>query len=131
MERLRLEDLLLVAEAVLGMRAEAIAGATRLSAAQSALDAPFANDGVADRYPGLAAKAGILCSRIVRNHALPDGNKRVALIAMLELVARNGGVWTSPPGGQDETAATIVRLAARELSEGEFVAWVRARVTTR
>lgn len=128
MERLQIEDLLVVAEAVLGIRAEAIAGATRLSAAQSALAAPFSSDGTADRYPGLAAKAAILCSRIVRNHPLPDGNKRVALIAMLELIARNGGTWSEPPGGQDEIAATIERLAARDLSEARFVAWVRTRV---
>lgn len=131
MERLRLEDLLLVGEAVLGMRAEALAGATRLAVAQSALDAPFAAQGALDRYPGLGEKAGILCSRLVQNHPLPDGNKRVALIAMLELVARNGGAWRPPPGGQEEIAATIRRLAARELSEAQFVAWVRACVTTR
>lgn len=130
MERLRLEDLLLIAEAVLGMRAEALVGAMRLSAAQSALDAPFAPaEGTADRYPGLAAKAAVLCSRIVRNHPLPDGNKRVALIAMLELIERNGGEWSEPPGGQEEVAATLERLASRELSEGEFAAWVLACVS--
>jgi death on curing protein len=122
MEQLELEDLLLIGEAVLGTTAEALVGAMRLPLAQSALDA-------ADRYPGLAAKAAILCSRLVRNHPLPDGNKRVALLAMLELIARNGGQWKAPPGGQDEIAATIERLAARGLSEAEFVAWVRACVT--
>ena len=128
MERLCLEDFLLVAEAVLGVRAEAIAGATRLSSAQSALDAPFATDGAGDRYPQLAAKAAVLCSRIVRNHPLPDGNKRVALIAMLELIARNGGRWSPPPGGQEEIAETIERLAARKLSEAHFAAWVQRHV---
>ncbi|HYV17348.1 MAG TPA: Fic family protein [Conexibacter sp.] len=129
MEQLELEDLLLIGEAVLGMAAEALVGATRLSLARSALDAPFAADGRGrDRYPGLAAKAAVLCSRLVRNHPLPDGNKRVALLAMLELIARNGGRWTPPPGGQDEIATTLERLAARELSETAFGAWVRERV---
>ncbi|MGB2712345.1 MAG: Fic family protein [Conexibacter sp.] len=131
MEQLQLEDLLLIGEAVLGTTAEAIARATRLGLAQSALDAPFAADGAADRYPGLAAKAAVLCSRLVRNHPLPDGNKRVALIAMLELIARNGGCWAPPPGGQEEIACTLERLAARELSEQAFTAWVRARIATR
>jgi death-on-curing protein len=72
-----------------------------------------------------------LCSRIVRNHPLPDGNKRVALIAMLELVARNGGTWSPPPGGQEEIAKAIECLAARELSEAQFVAWARRRVRNR
>ncbi len=66
----------------------------------------------------------------MRNHPLPDGNKRVALIAMLELIARNGGSWTPPPGGQEEIADTIRRLAARDLTEADFATWVRARVTT-
>jgi death on curing protein len=130
MERLSIEDLLLIAEAVLEVPAERLARATRLGAAASALAAPFAavGDHGPERYPALADKAAILCSRLVRNHPLPDGNKRVALLAMLELVARNHGVWVAPPGGQDEIAATIERLAARELPEAGFVRWVRACV---
>jgi len=128
MEKLSIEDLLLIAEAVLGISAERLARAAQLGAAASALAAPFVAGGDGDRHPGLATKAAILCSRLVRNHPLPDGNKRVALIAMLELVARNDGIWTPPLGGQDEIAATIERLAARELSEAAFTAWVRARV---
>jgi death-on-curing protein len=122
-ESLSIEDLLLIAEAVLGASAEGLAGATRLGAAESALAA-------AHSAGELPVRAAILCSRIVRNHPLPDGNKRVALIAMLELIERNGARWTAPPGGQDEIAQTIERLAARRLSEADFVAWVQARVAT-
>ncbi|HMJ03834.1 MAG TPA: Fic family protein [Conexibacter sp.] len=131
MERLTIEDLLLIGEAVLEIPAERLARATRLGAAASALAAPFAavGDHGPDRYPGLADKAAVLCSRLVRNHPLPDGNKRVALLAMLELVARNRGVWTPSKGGQDELAGTIERLASRELTEAHFVAWVRARIS--
>jgi len=133
MERLSIEDLLLIAEAVLDVPAERLARATRLGAASSALAAPFAavGDRGPERYPALADKAAILCSRLVRNHPLPDGNKRVALLAMLELVARNHGVWLPPPGGQDELAATIARLATRELTEARFMTWMRGRVDTR
>jgi death-on-curing protein len=128
MERLSIEDLLLIAEAVLEIPAEAVAGAIRIGAAESALDAPFSADNGRDRYPGLAGKAAVLCSRLVRNHPLPDGNKRVALIAMLDFIERNGGDWAPPAGGQDELAETIERLAARELSEAEFTAWLRSRL---
>jgi death-on-curing protein len=123
-ESLSIEDLLLIAEAVLGASAEGLLGATRLGAAESALAA-------AARAPGgLPAQAAVLCSRLVRNHPLPDGNKRVALIAMLELLERNGARWTPPSGAQEEIAETIERLAARTLSEADFVAWVQARVAT-
>lgn len=131
MEKLTIEDLLLIAEAVLGVSAERLARAAQLGAAASALAAPFAADGERDRHPQLADKAAILCSRLVRNHPLPDGNKRVALLAMLELVARNQGVWVPPHGGQDRIAATIEQLATRELSEAAFAAWVRGCVRTR
>jgi death-on-curing protein len=128
MQPIRLEDFLLIAERVLHAPAEAIMGAMRIGAAGSALGAPFSDDGQADRYPDLAAKAAVLCSRIVRNHPLPDGNKRVALIAMLEFLERNGARWTPPPGGQDEVARTMLALAARELSEAELARWVRSRI---
>lgn len=131
MEKLSIEDLLLIAEAVLGVSAERLARAARLGAAASALAAPFVAHDAGDRHRGLGDKAAILCSRLVRNHPLPDGNKRVALLAMLELVARNDGIWIPPLGGQKEIATTIERLAARELSEAAFTTWVRAHVRSR
>lgn len=72
-----------------------------------------ARTGSVELYPELATKADVLCSRIIRNHPLPDGNKRVGCVALLELIARNdathlvpavprGGVqpaWRSGAGG--------------------------------
>jgi death-on-curing protein len=127
-EPLELEDLLLIAEAVLGAPAEGLLRAMRVGAAASALAAPFASHAGRDRHPLLADKAAILCSRLVRNHPLPDGNKRVALLAMLELVARNHGVWLPSSAEQEELAVAIEQLAAGRLSEAAFVAWTRVRV---
>lgn len=121
MERLTVEDLLLIAEAVLGVRGERLARATRLDVARAALAA-------ADRRDGLAEQAATLCQRLVRDRPLPCGNAPVALLAMLELVSRNHGVWISSEGGEHETAVTLERLAAGRLSEADFTAWVRARV---
>jgi len=72
----------------------------------------------------------VLCLRLVHGRPLPHGNEAVALLAMLELVERNHGVWMPPPGGQDEIAATIERLAAGTLTDEAFVRWVRRRVRT-
>jgi death on curing protein len=128
MRRLELEDFLLIAEAVLGVPAEALRHATKIGLAEAALAAPFASyDGVA-RYRTLGERAAVLCARIVANHPLPDGNKRVALIAMRELIERNGGRWTPPPGGPHETAETIEQLAAGALAYERFAAWVGARL---
>lgn len=124
MERLTVEDLLLIAELVLGVPGEQLARATRLDVARAALAA-------ADRRDALPDCAATLCHRLVRDRPLPFGNNPVALLAMLELVSRNQGVWVSSRHGEQETAATLERLASGRLSETEFVAWVRARVRAR
>jgi death on curing protein len=95
--------------------------------AKSALAAPFAEfDGVAF-YEGLALRAAILCSRLLRNHPLPDGNKRVAYLCMIELVQRNGHEW-KPIAPAHERAVMVERLASRDLDERAFATWVAAQI---
>ena len=120
-------DFLLIAEAILDIDAERLAEMVDLNSAESALAAPFAGFGDTDLYPNPAHKAAILCSRIVRNHPLIDGNKRVAYIAMRELLVRNGHEWIRPD--DDEAAEMVERLAARDISEEQFAAWVTEHVT--
>src|SRR4051812_30823612 len=116
MDRLSTEDLLLIAEQVLAVPAERLAREARLAVAATALAAPFAVRGGRERHATLAEKAATLCIRLVRDRPLPTGNEQVALLATLELVARNHGAWIPPLGGQDEIAAMIALLAAGELS---------------
>ena len=66
----------------------------------------------------------VLCVRLARNHPLPDGNKRVAYVAMLEFLARNEIDWMSPSVG--ETVATSEGVAAGTISEQELADWLRA-----
>jgi death-on-curing protein len=70
-----------------------------------------------------AVKAAVLCSRLLRNHALPDGNKRTAYLSMIELIRRNGWEW-APVAPVRQRVAMIERLAAREIDEDEFAAWL-------
>jgi prophage maintenance system killer protein len=128
MDRLTVEDFLLIAEIVLGVPAKELARTTRLATAAAALAAPYAAVRGRARHATLAEQAAVLGVRLVRDRPLRKGNEAVALLAMLELVARNHGVWTPPTGGQDEIAFMIERLAAGELSEAAFRAWVRAHV---
>jgi death on curing protein len=83
-DRLTNGDLLLIAEAALDTDAERLMRVIDVPSAESALAAPFAGFGELDFYPDPAVKAAILCSRLVRNHPFPDGNKRVAYLAMRE-----------------------------------------------
>ena len=64
----------------------------------------------------------------MRNHPLPDGNKRTAYDVMVEFIERNGRAFTHPSEGLMATAEMIERLAAQTVSEDEFRAWVAARI---
>jgi len=121
-------DYLLLAEVVIGLDAAALARAPHVVArVESALAAPFAEFGDVEAYPGLATKAAVLCSRLLRNHPLPDGNKRVAYLCMIELIRRNGAEW-SPVAPDMERAEMVERLAARELTEEEFAVWLERQI---
>jgi death-on-curing protein len=125
-QRLELADLLLIAEAILDVPAERLARIVLVPSAESALAAPFASfDGI-DFYEDPVERAAICCSRIIRNHPFPDGNKRVGYECMREMLERSHIPWPRP-GDVEEIAGTIEALAARETSEREFVAWVRSR----
>src|SRR5437763_1404365 len=118
------EDLLLIAELLLDVPGERLARASRLEVAHAAVAA-------AGRQATLADAAAVLCTRLVCDRPLPCGNKPVALLAMLELISRNRGIWISPYGGEREAAITIERLACGELSAADFRSWVRGHVKSR
>jgi len=122
-------DYLLIAEAILDIDADRLKRTANLALVESALAAPFAGFGDHELHPDAATKAAILCSRLVRNHPLPDGNKRIAYICMREFIARNDLDWQRPP--DDEAAEMVERLASREISEREFVAWTVRHITQR
>jgi death-on-curing protein len=126
-EYLDLADYLLIAEAVVGVPAEQIARWPGIGLAESALHAPSAAFGGVELYPDVIDKAAVLGYRLARNHPLPDGNKRVAYLAMVEFLTRNGVEWTRP--SVEETVATIEAAAAGAIRERELAEWLRATST--
>ena len=122
-EYLDLADYLLIAEAVLGVPAETIARWPGIGLADSALHAPASSFAGVELYPDLIDKAAVVCVRLSRNHPLPDGNKRVSYLCLLEFLSRNGIDWTPP--SVDDTVRTMERVAAGELSEQELADWLR------
>lgn len=125
-EYLDLADYLLVAESVLGRKAEDIARLDRISLAESALAAPTMSFGGVEFYPDPIMKAAVLCARLVRNHPLPDGNKRTAYLCLREFLARNELEFRRP--SVDETVGVIEALAAGNLSEPDFADWLRKHI---
>ena len=59
---------------------------------------------------------------LLRNHPFVDGNKRIALAAMIVFLEING--WELTCSEAEETA-TVLRAAAGEISEPAWSAWMR------
>lgn len=123
---LDLADYLLIAEAVTGIPADTLSRLPRLDLAESALHAPQAEFGGVEFYPDFVIKAAVLCSRLLRNHPLPDGNKRAAWVSLQEFIERNGYGWDPP--SVDEAETVVLAVASSEMSEDELTAWLRPRV---
>ncbi len=132
---LDLADFLAITELVLNEPAEGIARVSRLELAESALHAPAASFGGVEFYPDLIVKAAVLCTRIVKNHPLPDGNKRVGFVSMIEFCLRNGLTWTPPPGDEDgEVSSRVILELAAGPGDEDAVAtlaeWIRERTAS-
>jgi death-on-curing protein len=130
-EYLGLEDLLVIGEQLLYVPVEDVVKICQLGLAESALHSPAASfDGV-EFYPDFAVKAAVLCSHLVKNHPLPDGNKRVAFMCMVEFLSRNGCSWTPLADDWDgEVTDRIIRTvaAASDIEDvmAGFVEWIRS-----
>jgi len=72
----------------------------------------------------LAMLAAAHAFGIARNRPFADGNKRVAFVAMM-LFLRKNGVRFAPP--QAEATTIILGLAAGEVSEESLARWIRDR----
>ena len=70
----------------------------------------------------LAALAASYAFGIACNHPFIDGNKRVALLAMVTFLGLNGGALAVT---NEAIAAAILALAAGEVDEEGLTRWVR------
>ncbi|MDQ3648292.1 MAG: type II toxin-antitoxin system death-on-curing family toxin [Actinomycetota bacterium] len=120
-----LGDYLITAGEVLGASLEQLERLPRLDLAESALAAPFAGFGDEDAYPALELKAAVLLERLVRNHPLPDGNKRTAFALLVGFLKRNGLTWGEPDVALD--AGLVERVAAGAVELEEIERWIRQR----
>ncbi len=78
---------------------------------ESALARPRASVFGQDAYPDLHLKAAALLHSLARNHALVDGNKRLAWTACLTFLAINGQ-WVSAT--EDQRFHFVIRVATGE-----------------
>lgn len=59
---------------------------------------------------------------LARNHAFVDRNKRIAFMAMMVFLRRNGIVFAPDPA---QATTIILSLAAGEVSEESLTRWIR------
>jgi death-on-curing protein len=91
---------------------------------ESALARPKASAFGADAYPTLEEKAGALLHSLARNHALVDGNKRLALAATIAFLGLNGRRLTF---SNDQAYDFVIAVATGALDEVSAIAEKLAR----
>ena len=114
MIHLDLDDLLHVAARTLGETQVRDVGLL-----ESALARPRSTAFGEDAYPSIHGKAAALLHSLARNHALVDGNKRLALAATIAFYGLNGLRLTL---SNDEAYELVMAIAAGELDDVEAIA---------
>lgn len=127
-EYLDLTDYTFIAAEVTGLDEAVIGKIANLDLADSALHAPAAGFGDADLYPDFVDKAAVLIVRLVKNHPLPDGNKRVAWVALRYFVTLNRWHWSQQPS-VDEAEMAVLAIASGEWNEERTAEWLRPRIS--
>ena len=93
---------------------------------ESALARPRATAFSKDAYPDLDAKAAALLHSIARNHALIDGNKRLALAAVIAFHGLNGRRLTLT---NDQAYDLVISVAAGQLDDADTIAAILRNAT--
>lgn len=88
---------------------------------ESALARPLNRSGYGE--PDVAELAALYAISIARNHPFIDGNKRTAYVALETFLALNGFAF---PASDEDSVLTMLSMAAGDLPDDEFTAWVRA-----
>ncbi len=78
--------------------------------------------------PDIAALAASYGVALAKNHAFVDGNKRAAFLAVGMFLGVNGHRLHAT---QAEATLTVLGVAAGELSEAGFAAWIRSHIKPR
>jgi death-on-curing protein len=100
-----------------------LAGPPRLGDLEAALGRPVNLHSYAGATSTLARLAAAYGFALARGHCFPDGNKRVALAVVDVFLRINDSELTAD---EADAALTIQSLAAGDLTEDEFAAWIAA-----
>ncbi len=121
-EYLDLEDLLFIAERLLG----ALAPVRDVGLLGSAAARPQTSAFGEDAYPDLWTKAAALLQSIVKNHPLVDGNKRLGWVATAVFLELNGAPAVA--ASNDAVHDLVITVAAGQIDVGEIAALLREAI---
>ena len=124
---LDLADYVAIAAEVTSLDTATVMKVANLDLADSALHAPAAGFGETEFYPDFVDKAAVLIVRLAKNHPLPDGNKRVAWVALRMFLEINGWSWSARPT-VDQAEQVVLSIAAGEWDEDRTAEWLRVHL---
>jgi death-on-curing protein len=120
-------EALAISEEVTGLDARTLLQVSRIGLLESALHSPQAGFGDVEFYPEFVDKAAVLVVHLARSHPLPDGNKRLAWVALTMFCALNGFHLTV---ATDDAVALMLAIASGEKNERDVAAWLTDRIET-
>ena len=112
---LEIDELLHIARRTLGAEPEV----RDVGLLESALARPQASAFGEDAYPTFHQKAAALLHSLARNHALVDGNKRLALAATIAFYGMNGVRLTL---SNDRAYELVIDVAAGNIDDVQTIA---------
>jgi death-on-curing protein len=83
------------------------------------------NKAAYDPEATLGSIAASLSYGLIKNHAFIDGNKRIGLAALVDMLRINGYQLTAPLPDQ---IATVLRVASSDLTESAWTTWVESHI---
>ena len=89
----------------------------------AAIAAPWQTFGGNELFPSLEKKAARLGYGLVNNHPFIDGNKRIAAVATLEILALNG---VNLSYSQSELSDIFLEVATGQSNQGVLLEWIKS-----
>ena len=111
---------------MLGLESEKVERSTNLGLADSAVAQTRASFAGHDLYPSLAGKAAALFFSLANNHPFIDGNKRTALLSMLQFLSDNG--YALRLSSVEETHRVALSVVSGHMSRDALTKWIEDRL---
>lgn len=123
------DDLLLIAEARLGLSYHVLERLVCPFRAESALAAPFVRVCGSFLFPDPVEQAAICAHRLILTKPFPWGNRAVGYECMREMLVLSGRRWSRDEEEAEDVDDFLRCVEAGEVGLTEFIRWVRSRVS--